>query len=65
MLTMPASSPPHIQAGFKREFVGSYLPLTLQKLEAVAAANNCPQGWIHGKKVCVCAYNACCMEKLH
>lgn len=39
------------KAGFKREFVGSYLPLTLQKLEAVAAANNCPQGWIHGKKV--------------
>ncbi len=35
----------------KKAFKESYLPLAITKLEEYATKNNCPEGWIYGRKV--------------
>ena len=40
-----------VQAAAKKQFIETYLPLTLKKLETLAALNDSTEGWIKGNKV--------------
>lgn len=40
-----------VQVATEKQFVESYLPLTLSKLEKAVALNKAPEGWIIGNKV--------------